>query len=201
MVGEMRDQETCKIALEASLTGHLVLSTLHTNTAAESVTRLLEMGMDPFNFADAMLGVLAQRLAKKLCPDCKSGHYASESELLEMAEEFAAVSSIESSHHRKDHQKIVENWRKQFGEEGGEITLYSPIGCASCSNTGLRGRLGLHELIVTSPEIKTLIRQKAAVPNILSQAMSEGTSTLKQDGIEKVLLGFTTLHEVRAACI
>lgn len=200
MIGEMRDQETCKVALQASLTGHLVLSTLHTNSAAESITRLLEMGMDPFNFADAFLGVLAQRLAQKLCSDCKSGYHASETELIEMAEEFASVASIETKHHRIDYQEIVARWRKLFGGEDGEITLYRPTGCANCNHTGLHGRFGLHELIVTSPEVKNLIRQKTAVTDILLESMAGGTSTLKQDGIEKVLKGITTIHEVRAAC-
>ena len=201
MIGEMRDQETCKVALEASLTGHLVLSTLHTNSAAESITRLLEMGMEPYNFSDAMLGVLAQRLAKRLCPECKSGYQAGEKELLEMAQEYAAVASIESRHHDEAHLETVMRWRKEFGGLAGEMTLYRAIGCKHCNHTGFHGRFGLHELIVTSPEIKALIRERAAVPDILLQSMAGGASTLKQDGIEKVLQGITTLHEVRAACI
>jgi type II secretory ATPase GspE/PulE/Tfp pilus assembly ATPase PilB-like protein len=200
MIGEMRDQETAKIALESSLTGHLVLSTLHTNGAAESVTRLLEMGMDPFIFADSILGVLAQRLAKKLCPACKASHQASESELLEMAEEFASVAGVESIDHQ-DPKLLVEQWRKQYGDEKGHIKIYTHVGCQKCRNSGFRGRIGLHELIITSPEIKRLIRQKAAVPDILVQSMKAGTKTLKQDGIEKVLLGETTLRQIRAACI
>jgi len=201
MIGEMRDQETAKVALEASLTGHLVLSTLHTNSAAESVTRLIEMGMDPFNFADAMLAVLAQRLAKKLCPACKTSHQASASELLEIAEEFASLASVESMYHQKDLPKLVKHWREQYGDESGNIQLYTHVGCASCGNSGFRGRIGLHELIITSPEIKRLIRHKAAVPDIVIQSIKDGTKTLKQDGIEKVLLGETTLYQIRAACI
>lgn len=201
MIGEMRDQETAKIALESSLTGHLVLSTLHTNGAAESVTRLLEMGMDPFIFADAMLGVLAQRLAKRLCPACKISHQASEFELLEMAEEFLSVAGVEGTHSQKDYEMLVEQWRKQYGDESGHVKLFARVGCHACRNSGFHGRIGLHELIITSPEIKKLIRQKAAVPDILVQSMKDGTKTLKQDGLEKVLLGETTLYQIRAACI
>lgn len=201
MIGEMRDKETAKVALEASLTGHMVLSTLHTNSAAESVTRLLEMGMDSFNFADAMLGVISQRLAKKLCPTCKTSHLASASELLEIAEEFAAVASIEKKYHQKDQQQLVESWREQYGDASGNVRLYTHAGCASCGNSGFRGRMGLHELIVTSPEIKRLIRNRADLPDIVIQSIKDGTKTLKQDGIEKVLLGETTLYQIRAACI
>lgn len=191
MVGEMRDQETTKIGIEASLTGHLVISTLHTNTAPESVTRLLDLGMDPFNFADALLCILAQRLAKTLCKDCKTPYHPKPSELEELAIEYCESSGL-------DHAQILSNWHESLGKK---IALYKANGCPSCNNTGYRGRMGLHELLVVTPKIKRLIQTRAPVSELLQEAISSGMHTLKQDGILKVLQGNTDIAQVRAVCV
>jgi type II secretory ATPase GspE/PulE/Tfp pilus assembly ATPase PilB-like protein len=184
MVGEMRDKETTHIGIEASLTGHLVFSTLHTNSAPESITRLLDMGMDPFNFADAILGVLAQRLVRSLCKHCKKPYNPSEPEYDELVREYDK-----------------EAFKKLKIVYTRDLILYKPMGCPQCNNTGYLGRMAIHELLVASDEIKRLIQQKAPMELIRDTAMQEGMSTLKQDGIEKVFQGHTDLVEVRKVCI
>ncbi len=204
MVGEMRDEETAAMGVEASLTGHMVFSTLHTNSAVESVTRLLDMGMDPFNFADALIGILAQRLAKSLCADCKSAYQPDEQELLRLARDYLD----EEIHDLDDEQQAerlvaekVAEWRERYGDDEGRVTLYKPVGCEKCSDTGYRGRIGLHELLIASPAIKQLILEKAKIPVIQATAREEGLRTLKQDGIEKVLQGLTDHPQIRKVCI
>ncbi|WP_255991506.1 GspE/PulE family protein [Chitinolyticbacter albus] len=203
MVGEMRDAETTGIGIEASLTGHLVLATLHTNSAPESVTRLLDMGMDPFNFADALLGILAQRLARRLC-SCKQPYVATQAELKLMLDEYASElqhTQAWQANPKAQFDAIYQDWIKRFGDNDGKITLYEPVGCEACNHTGYKGRVGLHELLVGSDEIKRLVQERARVAQILARALEEGMRTLKQDGIEKVLAGTTDLHQVRAVCI
>jgi type II secretory ATPase GspE/PulE/Tfp pilus assembly ATPase PilB-like protein len=192
MVGEMRDQETTKVGIEASLTGHLVLSTLHTNTAPESVVRLLDLGMDPFNFSDALLVILAQRLARALCPDCKVAHPAKADEIDELVAEYCEGTPLEPA-------KVLQEWKSHYAKDG-KFTLHQAKGCKSCHQTGYRGRLGLHELMVISPAIKKLIQTRAPVSDILPVAISEGMRTLKQDGILKVLGGRTDISQIRAVC-
>ncbi len=204
MVGEMRDKETVAIGIEASLTGHLVFATLHTNSAPESITRLLDMGMDPFNFADALLGILAQRLAKRLCKDCKKPHLASQDEIKSLLTEYAA--DLNSTvRWKKDadsaYKALYAEWRSLFGDDKGQITLYEKAGCAKCSGTGYRGRVGLHELLLGSDAVKKGIQEHARVAELFSIGLEEGMHTLKQDGIEKVLSGVTDIHQVRAVCI
>ena len=195
MVGEMRDQETARIGVEASLTGHLVLSTLHTNSAPESITRLLDMGVDPFNFADSLLGVLAQRLTKKLCPGCRHERSASEDEIEELLQEFCfnmptgaglAVDAVRAQ------------WLAQHGDGKGGLRLYAAKGCVQCSGTGYRGRIALHELLVATPEVKRLAMRRAEIEEIAHTAIRAGMRTLKQDGIAKILQGLTDLSQVRA---
>ncbi len=204
MVGEMRDKETVSTGIEASLTGHLVFATLHTNSAPESIVRLLDMGMDPFNFADALLGILAQRLAKRLCKDCKKAHIASQDEIKSLLTEYAEEMRNTTSW-KKDPNGAFKNlygeWAKSFGDTKGQITLYEKVGCDKCSNTGYRGRVGLHELLIGSDPIKKAIQDHAHVAELLALALEEGMRTLKQDGIEKVLSGITDIHQVRAVCI
>jgi type II secretory ATPase GspE/PulE/Tfp pilus assembly ATPase PilB-like protein len=204
MVGEMRDKETTAIGIEASLTGHLVFATLHTNSAPESVTRLLDMGMDPFNFADALLGILAQRLAKRLCAKCKRPHVASPEEIDALLDEYAAelrgtprwVTDPEG-----EMAALHAEWKSSFANERGEFMLYEPVGCEVCSGTGYKGRLGLHELLLGSDKVKRHIQEHARVAEILATALEEGMRTLKQDGMEKVLQGITDMKQVRAVCI
>ncbi len=204
MVGEMRDKETTSIGIEASLTGHLVFATLHTNSAPESIIRLLDMGMDPFNFADALLGVLAQRLGKRLCSKCKSPHVATKEELKSLMDEYC----LELTHTegwKKDpkgsFEAIYREWVKDFADDKGQFTLYTPVGCDACGGTGYKGRVGLHELLIGSDAVKKHIQEHARVAEIVATALSEGMRTLKQDGIEKVLQGITDIHQVRAVCI
>ena len=204
MVGEMRDKETTSIGIEASLTGHLVFATLHTNSAPESIIRLLDMGMDPFNFSDALLGVLAQRLAKRLCSKCKQPHVASQDEIKLLLEEYCTELK-NTDMWKKDPKAAFENiyreWAKTFADDKGQFTLYTPVGCEVCGGTGYKGRVGLHELLIGSDLIKKLIQEHARVAEILAAALNDGMRTLKQDGMEKVLQGITDMHQVRAVCI
>jgi type II secretory ATPase GspE/PulE/Tfp pilus assembly ATPase PilB-like protein len=203
MVGEMRDHETVAIGIEASLTGHLVFSTLHTNSAPESVVRLLDMGMDPFNFADALLGILAQRLAKSLCVKCKEAYEPSDEEMqrfvAEYCEELMATTSYRENPESAK-EALQKQWLRTYGKNG-RFTLYRPKGCDACGNTGYKGRVGLFELMVCNDDIKHLIQERGRVSQVLAQAMENGMRTLKQDGMEKVLQGLTDMKQVRMVCI
>lgn len=183
MVGEMRDRETMATGIEASLTGHLVLSTLHTNSAAETITRLLDMGMDPFNFADALLGVLAQRLVRTLCNACKVKYHPSGNELDTLARYYGG--SFHTSGLKIDADSV----------------LYRANGCLKCGNTGYSGRTAIHELLLGTDQIKYMIQNRATMKEIRDQAMKEGMTTLMQDGIRKVRLGLTDFAQVRRVCI
>jgi len=184
MIGEMRDHETASIGIEASLTGHLVFSTLHTNSAPETVTRLLDMGLNPLNFSDAFLGVMAQRLVRRLCPKCRQEYHPAE-------EEF---------------QELVQDYGQEYFEATGikysqDLKMFKPAGCEGCSYTGYRGRLGIHELMEGTPAIKRMIKKSANSEELLTQAAKEGMTTLKQDGIVKVFKGMTDISEVRRVCV
>lgn len=184
MIGEMRDEETASIGIEASLTGHLVFSTLHTNSAPETITRLLDMGLNPLNFSDAFLGVLAQRLTRRLCKDCMEEHPLTK-------DEYEMI--------------YVDYGEKYWGRAGIEydpdLTLYRRVGCQACSNTGYRGRMAIHELMEGTSKIKLMIKKQANTEMIFAQAMKEGMSTLRQDGIMRVFKGLTDMSEVRRVCI
>jgi len=202
MVGESRDKETVSMGVEASLTGHMVFSTLHTNSAPESITRLLDMGMDPFNFADALLGILAQRLAKKLC-DCKEAYVPTDDELRlfckEYSEELRNTKSWQANYELES-KKLLDQWTTSYGE-GGQLRLYRAVGCDKCNNMGYKGRIGLHELMVADDDLKKLIQERARVAELFSCAVEGGMRTLKMDGMEKVLMGMTDLKMVRQVCI
>jgi type II secretory ATPase GspE/PulE/Tfp pilus assembly ATPase PilB-like protein len=184
MVGEMRDEETVKTAIEASLTGHLVLSTLHTNSAPETVVRLIDMGMDPFNFADALLGVLAQRLARRLCPACRKPYHPDKDE----------------------YDRLVEIYDpKWFRMHDGpaysfDLTLMERRGCEACNGTGYKGRVAVHELLVNNDAMKQLIRHKGSVQQLRTTAIAVGMRTLLMDGIQKVLQGLTDITEILQVC-
>ena len=193
MVGEMRDEETTKIAIEASLTGHLVLSTLHTNSAPESVVRLLDLGMDPFNFADALQAVLAQRLVKTLCSTCKKPHDADTTEIEMLVAEYVIGTKINSA-------ELLEEWENHYRIQS-KFILYKATGCPDCNHTGYRGRLGIHELMVVTPTVKRLIQKRALVSDLLEGALNAGMRTLKQDGIIKVLQGHTDIAQVRSVAL
>jgi len=185
MVGEMRDHETTQIGIEASLTGHLVFSTLHTNSAPESITRLLDMGMDPFNFADAILAIMAQRLLRTLCKSCKEEYHPAEAEYMDLVREYGE-----------------ENFKRNVNiPYTADMTLFRAVGCDKCSGTGYSGRMGIHELLMGSDKVKRLIQEKSRMEIIRDVAIEEGMSTLKQDGIEKIFGGHTDLLQVRKVCI
>ena len=202
MVGESRDKETVSMGVEASLTGHLVFSTLHTNSAPESITRLMDMGMDPFNFADALLGILAQRLAKKLC-DCKTSYFPDAEELRLFAAEYAEElrhSKAWKEDYAGESKKMVDEWIRTYGENG-QIKLFKAVGCDKCNKTGYKGRVGLHELLVADDPVKKLIQERARVAELFAQSVEGGMRTLKMDGMEKVMMGLTDLKMVRSVCI
>ncbi len=202
MVGESRDKETVSMGIEASLTGHLVFSTLHTNSAPESITRLLDMGMDPFNFADALLGILAQRLAKRLC-DCKEHYSPSHEELRSFIAEYALDLKNTEAWKRDpggEAQKLFETWSESYGHDG-QLRFYRAVGCEKCNKTGYKGRVGLHELLVADDEIKRLVQERARVNDVFVAAVAGGMRTLKMDGMEKVMMGLTDLKQVRSVCI
>ncbi len=179
----MRDKETASTGVEASLTGHLVLSTLHTNSAPETITRLVDMGLDPFSFADALLGVLAQRLARGICKKCREQYTPTPEEIAEIVE--------------------------AFGEEGAaargvlrpDFKLWRAPGCELCAKTGLKGRIAIHELLVADEGIKRVISAKGAVEDIRKLAIAGGMTTLLQDGIEKAIAGKTDVKQVLAVCL
>lgn len=173
MVGEIRDAETAKIAIEASLTGHMVLSTLHTNDAPSAVTRLDEMGVQPFLTASSLVGVLAQRLVRKLCPKCKEEYQMS----------------------REDIKKIIPDF-DSYGYDGDTFTLYKANGCITCNNTGYKGREAVFEFLTVTEEMKRLILDRATVTEVKALAISQGMHTLKDEGLYKVMEGRTSLEEL-----
>lgn len=179
MIGEMRDYETAHSAVEASLTGHLVLSTLHTNSAPETISRLLDLGLDPASFSDALLGVLAQRLVRTLCERCKEPYAPDEGE----------VKTLERFYGEKHFDEL--------GVQAGVSTFFRPTGCKACGGTGYRGRTGIHELLQVTPEMRSLIYRKGTVGEIRDLALSQGMRTLMQDGIAKLVNGMTDLENVR----
>jgi type IV pilus assembly protein PilB len=168
LVGEMRDEETAKMGMEAALTGHLVLSTLHTNDAPSAVTRLSEMGVDPFLVASSIDCVLAQRLARRLCMKCREAYGPTPEEL--------AASGM--------------------AHDGRSLTLYRAVGCPACASTGYRGRLAVHEVMTVTEEVGRLIVSRGSTADIAAQARRQGMHTLRQDGLAKALAGLTTLEEI-----
>jgi type IV pilus assembly protein PilB len=172
LIGEIRDHETAQIAIEAALTGHLVLSTLHTNDAASAVTRLTEMGIEPFLVGSALDVVLAQRLARRLCVRCKEPYTPSREEL--------------------DSARFT--WRP--GEEQSLPRLFRAVGCSGCAKTGYKGRLALHEVMSVSEEIERLAVTHASSSEINRVARQQGMTSLREDGIDKVRLGITSIAEI-----
>ena len=184
MVGEMRDYETAKMGVDASTTGHLVLSTLHTNNAPETIVRLLDMGIDPFSFADSLLCVLAQRLVRSLCTVCKEPYHPAEDEVQELARHYGerAFSQLNIAY-------------------DGKLTFYRPKGCETCNGAGYRGMMGVFELLTATDNIKQMITSRKSIAAIRKTAAGEGMKTLLQGGILKVLRGETDLIEVLSICM
>jgi len=193
MVGEMRDIETAQIAIQASLTGHMVFSTLHTNSAAESMVRLLDLGMDPFNFSDALVGILAQRLTRKLCNTCKTAYSASTDEMQLLAEEYCQGTTLKPA-------EVLQQWQKTYRNKAGGFTLYAAGECEDCEGSGFKGRMGLYEFLEATAPIKSQIQHHATVVELQETALKQGMKTLKQDGIEQVLQGYTNIFQIRAVC-
>lgn len=185
MVGEMRDEETASVAIEASLTGHLVLSTLHTNSAPETIMRLLDMGLKAFNFADALNAILAQRLVRSLCSSCKQPYTPTNEELQEIRQGYG--------------ERAFDTWYD--AQHPKPTTLYRPVGCDKCGERGYKGRIGIHELLVGTREVKDMIIRKERIDDIRELAMSQGMTTLLQDGVQKAFAGLTDLKSVRAVAM
>ncbi|GAB3189983.1 GspE/PulE family protein [Hydrogenophaga aquatica] len=200
MIGEMRDEETARIAVEASLTGHLVLSTLHTNSAPESITRLLEIGIDPFNFSDSLLAILAQRLVRRLCKKCVQARPATTDEILSLATQY-----LDGVQHYDDRDLAaqIERWKDAYGVDDGDggryLRTFTKKGCDACEGRGLKGRLGIYELMLNDDEIRHHVRHRSSAGDIRLSALKAGMKTLRQDGIDKVVAGLTDLSEVIAA--
>jgi type II secretory ATPase GspE/PulE/Tfp pilus assembly ATPase PilB-like protein len=184
MVGEMRDHETAAIGIEASLTGHLVFSTLHTNSAPETITRLLDMNIDPFNFADALLGIMAQRLIRVLCVKCKEAYHPTPEEFEETIEAYG-----------------YDYWKETGITYSPELTLYRPKGCNACNGTGYKGRMGVHELLVGTDELKKAVQHRSTIEALRTLAMQQGMRTLMQDAIEKAFKGVTDVKQARAIAV
>jgi type II secretory ATPase GspE/PulE/Tfp pilus assembly ATPase PilB-like protein len=182
MIGEMRDQETAKIGIEASLTGHLVFSTLHTNNAPDTIVRLLDIGIDPYNFGDSLLGVLAQRLIRVLCNNCKVPYHPSQDELDKMGKACGEVYV----------SNILSDKTVQF---------FRATGCEKCGSTGYYGRIGIYELLAATNSIKKLIIRKESAESIREIAIREGMITLIQDGFAKVTEGITDFEQVERVCM
>ena len=178
LIGEMRDHETAHIGIEASLTGHLVLSTLHTNSAPETITRLLDLGLDPVNFSDALLGILAQRLMRTLCPKCKEPYKPEQKEIDHLIDQYG-----------RDHFSTLDI-------NPDEVELMRAVGCEECGDTGYKGRTGVHELLVGTHELQSMIYKKADLSDLTAQAINDGMRTLKQDGIHKIFQGLTDYEQL-----
>jgi type II secretory ATPase GspE/PulE/Tfp pilus assembly ATPase PilB-like protein len=192
MVGEIRDRETAQMAVEASLTGHLVMSTLHTNSASETVTRLLDMGLDPFNFGDSLLAVLAQRLVRKLCSSCRTARNATSDETDELLHHWLQPFAPGTA---PTPEAVLAEWRAQHGPQ---LMHWHAPGCSSCEGQGLRGRAAIHELMTITRESRRLVQTGGNVEQLQHQALADGMRTLRQDGIGKVLAGVMSLSEVKA---
>jgi general secretion pathway protein E len=173
MVGEIRDKETAEIAIQASLTGHLVLSTVHTNDAAGAVTRLVDMGVEPFLVASSLTGILAQRLVRRVCPDCRAPYQPTDAEL-----------------------KEIGHSRASFKERYGTERIYKAVGCPTCNRNGYRGRTGIYEFLPVDDDVRQLVLKNVDASTIKKSATSKGMITLLEDGARKIALGETTIAEV-----
>jgi general secretion pathway protein E len=172
MVGEIRDKETAEIAIQASLTGHLVFSTLHTNDAAGAVTRLVDMGVEPFLVASSVIGIMAQRLVRTLCKACRRQVVPLESELIQLG------------------------WTRERFQRDSSGFVYAPVGCQECRDTGYRGRTGIYELLVIDDDVRPLIMENKDSGTIKKMGIRKGMQTLRDDGAIKVMSGETTIAEI-----
>lgn len=200
-IGDMREHDTAALATEAALNGRMVLGCLPTASTTDTINRMHEMGSERFAMADALLGVLALRLAKRLCEHCKLAYQPGEAELeLLLAEYSEELQKSETwrADPRAAKLRIVSAWRERHGDARGGFTLYRAVGCKECSK-GYKGRIGLHELLVPGERTRQLVRERATLPQLRNAALAEGLQTLKMDGIEKILAGLTDVKAVRGA--
>jgi type II secretory ATPase GspE/PulE/Tfp pilus assembly ATPase PilB-like protein len=191
LVGEMRDRQTAALAVEASLKGALVLAALHGNSAPEAVARVLDLGVDAYSLSDALLGVLAQRLARRLCVRCRISRPLKDAEVAALAEEYRDGTPLTAADVRAE-------WQTRFGRE---LLIYGAQGCDLCGKTGYRGRIGFYELLRSGPAVRTLVLQRRSPDELSAAAMRDGMRTLRQDGMDKALAGHCDFREVRAATV
>ncbi|MCK4841109.1 MAG: GspE/PulE family protein [Methylococcales bacterium] len=199
LIGEMRDRETSHVGVEASLTGHMVLSTLHTNSAPETITRLLDLGLDSANFSDALLGILAQRLMRTLCSDCKTPYFPDEKEMSQLKHMYGET-GFSTLNFENIRQQVNSNLntaqREAIDFESDKIILFKATGCRKCDQTGYRGRVGIHEMLVATDKIKSKILNKASIDELRNQAIDDGMHLLHQDGVLKILSGLSDIHQL-----
>lgn len=201
MIGEMRDIESANIAIEASLTGHLVLSTIHTNTAPETVSRIINMGISTFTLADSLLGVIAQRLCRKLCVKCKEEYYPENNEIFELIKMYCnevVTTQAYNENPKEFSNNLYKFWQANYSDFG-KIKLYKPRGCIKC-NQGYKGRVGVHELLIASDDFKRAVANKKATEELKTIALNEGMLTLRMDGIFKVLEGTIDMSQLDIIC-
>ena len=193
MIGEIRDPETAKIAIEASLTGHLVLSTLHTNSASESVVRLLDLGMDAMNFADSLVGIVAQRLVRAFCPHCARAEPLTPGQFTDLVKEYVQASPLSEA----------EGERRLLAAAGvakpDDVRVKMAVGCDRCGGKGYKGRLGIYEILENSPAMRLLIQRNARPTEIFEEAVRSGMRSLRQDALEKMVQGLIDLRQARVA--
>ena len=193
MIGEIRDIETAKIVIEASLTGHLVLSTLHTNSASESVVRLLDLGMDAMNFADSLVGIVAQRLVRSLCPHCAQKAAMPTESFAELVREYVHALPLSEQ----------EGERRLLATVGvqtpGEVAVKTAQGCDRCGGKGYKGRTGICEILENSPAMRLLIQRNARPTEIFDAAIGAGMRSLRHDALEKYVQGLIDLRQARMA--
>jgi general secretion pathway protein E len=199
MVGEIRDKETAEIAMHASMTGHLVLSTIHTNDAAGAVTRLVEMDIEPFLVRSTVIGILAQRLVRVLCQHCRESYPASAYELMQIGADPERMRWREERNVSVRYQHPDANYHPTSWRGTGTPTFFRAKGCDQCDNKGFTGRLGIYELLVTDDIVGALILKNADAQTIKRAAQNHGMDSLRDDGARKVFAGLTTVEEVVAA--
>jgi general secretion pathway protein E len=194
MVGEIRDRETAEIAIHASLTGHLVLSTIHTNDASGALTRLVEMGVEPFLVASSMLAILAQRLVRVVCPSCRKQIHPTPEQLMQVG---ISPERLASPWLRFPEGPYVTDMKDEAPDWwGGNPVTFDAVGCGECENLGYHGRTGIYELLLITDKIRNLLLQNADSTTIKRAAVSEGMDSLRDDGAKKAFLGTTTLEEI-----
>jgi type II secretory ATPase GspE/PulE/Tfp pilus assembly ATPase PilB-like protein len=195
MIGEVRDEETASVCIEASLTGHLVLSTLHTNSAAESVIRLLDLGMDPMNFGDSLIGIVAQRLVRCLCKHCSVAKVLSRDEYEALVQEYINGTALTAA---EGHQRLLAASSEAWGDSSLPISMRIAVGCERCGDRGYKGRMGIYEVLENVGDMKHKIQSRAPTFEIFAEASKAGMRTLRQDAIEKVVAGLIDMKQARS---